>query len=323
MGMPSTPPRHSYQWLLGALWIVSVLCAGVVSAGVTSANRHTDVALGRAPAREIDGGPVLLAAAGAPIRAASTAPSAEARSVTVPLTSGGRLEVTLPAGPGPHPVVLYAHGGGWVGGDPSDIPAEFGIDGVTDSGWALVSVGYRLADPATGVTARDQLDDVRAALQWVRGPGQSLGLGSRVLAVGHSAGAHLVTLAASTADPAIAPDAVLSVSGIYDFAPDVEAAPLLAPVLPAALGCPAGSCDVADLEPIAAVIAGGPPVTIVHGAADPIAVPATAQRYAAALQAAGVPVDFRLVPGAVHDGELLGAVVRSVLADLLSASAAA
>ncbi len=322
MRTPSTPPRHSYRWLVGALWIVAVLCAGVVSAAMTSANRRTEVALGRAPAHQLDGGPVLLAAVGPPIRAAAV-PSAVARSVTVPLAGGGRLEIALPPGPGPHPVVLYAHGGGWVGGDPSDIPPEFGIDRVPDSGWALVSVGYRLADEATGVTARDQLDDVRAALEWVRGPGRSLDLGPQVLAVGHSAGAHLVSLAASTVGPAIAPDAVLSVSGIYDFGPDVAAAPLLAPVLPAALGCPAGSCDIAGLEPIAVVDPDGPPVTIVHGAVDPIAAPATAQRYAAALAAAGVPVDFRLVAGAGHDGEALGAVVRSVLADLLSTSAAA
>ena len=309
--------------LFGALWIFVVLFAGVVSAGMRSSGRHTEVALERAPAltRAVEERPVLMAAASTPVQVTSVARAAG--SITVPLAGGSHLEITLPATPGPYPVVLYAHGGGWVGGDPTDIPSEFGIDAVTESGWALVSVGYRLADEASGVTARDQLDDVRAALTWLHGPGRSLGLGPEVLAMGHSAGAHLVSLAASTIDPALAPDAVLSVSGIYDFGPDVAAAPLLAPVLPAALGCPVGSCDTRDLEPLAAVSATGPPVTIVHGADDPIAVPATAQRYAAALRAAGVRVDLRLVAGAVHDGEALGAVVRSTLAELLATLAPA
>ncbi len=323
MRPPSTPPRHpyrSYRWIVGALWIFLVLSVGVVAAGVTSAGRRAGVALGRASitTHDIDGGPVLLASASVPVRAVSSDPLPGGTPVTVPLASGARLQVTVPATPGAHPVVLYAHGGGWVGGDPADIPAEFGIGAVTDADWALVSVGYRLADDTTGVTAREQLDDVRAALAWIHDSGPSLGLGQQVVAVGHSAGAHLVSLAAATVDPAIAPDAVVAISGIYDFGPDVVAAPLLAPVLPAALGCPVGSCPADDLEPAHVVRAGEPPVTIVHGADDPIAVVATARRYAAALRGTGVEVDLRIVPGAVHDGEVLGTVVRSVLADLLA-----
>ena len=186
-----------------------MLCAGVVSAGVTlGQHSHTDVALGRAPAREIDGGPVLLAAAGAPIRAASTAPSAEARSVTVPLTSGGRLEVTLPAGPGPHP--RGALRPRWRLGRRRSLrhPCRvrhrwrhrFGL-GPGVGGVPAGRPGHR----------RDRSGPARR-----RASGPAVGPGPRAVARPRLAGAgrrplqgraHLVTLAASTADPAIAPDA--------------------------------------------------------------------------------------------------------------------
>ncbi len=317
MPAPAATPT-GLPWLVATVLAVTVLVAGVVSAGVVRSRRPAELAVARAVAvgPASDRSPVLVGLAGSGPTQVTTPPP------SVPLVRGGHLEISLPPGPGPFPVVLYAHGGGWVAGDPGDIPPEFGIGAVTGAGWALVSVGYRLADEATGVTARDQADDVRDALTWVREEGAAMGLGPVVVAVGHSAGAQLVSVAAASVPPSLAPDEVVAISGLYDFGPDVVSAPLLRPVLATAFGCPVGACAVDDLEPTRLVHAGEPSVTIVHGAADPIAAVGSARRYADALAAVGVPVDLRIVPGGHHAGDALGAVVRAVLADVLRRSGA-
>ena len=56
----------------------------------------------------------------------------------------------------------------------------------------MATLRYRVAAPGTGVTAREQSHDVDAALAWIRSAGPSVGLSSRVVASGHSAGAHLL-----------------------------------------------------------------------------------------------------------------------------------
>lgn len=91
------------------------------------------------------------------------------------------------------PVVVYLHGGGWVGGSLriADNPCR---ELARASGCAVVSVGYRLA-PETPFPGG--LRDCLAALAWVADAGQELGVDSRRIGVaGSSAGGNL---AAATA----------------------------------------------------------------------------------------------------------------------------
>ena len=251
-----------------------------------------------------------------------TAPTSTAGARTVHAGAGVPVDVHLPAGAGPHPVVLYVHGGGWTSGDRAEVPDELGILDVVDEGWAVVSTGYRPADAATGVTAREQATDVATALGWVRSHGRALSLDDRVVAVGHSAGAHLVALVAATAPPAVRPDAVLLVSGVYDFGPDVVRNPMLGPGVEAALGCAGDCASRPSVEPATYADPDDPRVAIVHGSADGIVTPATAERYGRALALADVAVDVHLVPQGEHIGARLGSAARAVLAALTSGSAA-
>ena len=235
------------------------------------------------------------------------------RSVTVPVAEGVAVDVHLPAGHGPYPVVVYVHGGGWISGDKADLPADFALRDVLDRGWALVSVGYRLAGNS-GLTATDQVADVGAAFSWIRGPGRNLGLGDRVVGIGHSAGGHLLSLVAATAPAEVRPTEVVLVAGVYDFGPDVMDNPVLAHAAHAALGCPPEDCPRRpSLEPANFAEPGDPFVSIVHGTGDPLVDPVTAHRYAQALQAAGVAVAFHPVDGASHLDDVLGAATRAVL----------
>jgi acetyl esterase/lipase len=235
------------------------------------------------------------------------------RSVTVDVAEGVAVDVHLPAGHGPYPVVVYVHGGGWISGDKADLPREFALRDVLDRGWALVSVGYRYAGQG-GLTATDQVADVTTALGWIRGAGRNLGLGDHTVGIGHSAGGHLLSLVAATAPAEVRPAEVIVVAGIYDFGPDVMDNPMLDYAAHAALGCPPEDCPRRpSLEPANFAEPGDPFVSIVHGAGDPLVDPVTAHRYGQALQAAGVAVAFHSVEGASHLDDVLGAATRAVL----------
>jgi acetyl esterase/lipase len=124
-----------------------------------------------------------------------------------------RADVALPAGKGPHPVIVFVHGGalimggrGWI--DPTQ------QDAYLNDGFAVVSVDYRLA-PETQLAAI--ASDVDDALAWVRGDGgrRSQLDPRRVAIVGHSAGGYLALLAGVRARPGL--QALVSFYGYGDI----------------------------------------------------------------------------------------------------------
>ncbi|TPQ28753.1 steroid monooxygenase [Bradyrhizobium guangdongense] len=99
--------------------------------------------------------------------------------------------VYKPATPGPHPVVVYFHGGGWVLGDEaSDEP--FCRDMVRRTGMMFVSVGYRHAPEHRFPTAAE---DSYAALRWIAEHATELGgKQGAVLVAGWSAGGNIAAV---------------------------------------------------------------------------------------------------------------------------------
>ncbi len=241
------------------------------------------------------------------------------------------LDVTLPAGAGPHPVLVMIHGGAFRGGDKAEmaVPAA-----VLAAGIAVVRVNYRLSGtdiwPAPG-------EDCLAAVVHLQRNGAALGLDpSRLVLMGQSAGAFLaVTTALSLVEVGLPPKGVISLYGPMDFSTmDADMA---------ALGrVPAmGPTDVADsAESVllgydvgknrAAARAMGPvgrlaemkeplpPLFVRHGDADPLVADLQAKRLREAWLAAdpGAEVDYALVPGAGHGGEAFetGEVAAEMLA---------
>ncbi|MGH7412899.1 MAG: alpha/beta hydrolase, partial [Candidatus Rokuibacteriota bacterium] len=107
----------------------------------------------------------------------------------VPVT-GGEITVRVysPAGHGPHPVLVFYHGGGWVIGD---LYTHDGICRaiVKAAGCAVAAVDYRLA-PEFKYPA--PVEDSYAGLQWVVASAARLGLDpARVAVGGDSAGGNL------------------------------------------------------------------------------------------------------------------------------------
>ena len=93
------------------------------------------------------------------------------------------------------PVVVYVHGGGWRRGDKSQVGAKATF--FNDQGYVFVSVNYRLSDPQQPdrITHPTHAEDVGAAIAWVEDSiAKYGGDGSKLALMGHSAGAHLVSL---------------------------------------------------------------------------------------------------------------------------------
>lgn len=111
-----------------------------------------------------------------------------------------RLDVYLPAQAKGAPIIVMVHGGAWMIGDKG--ASAFVSNKVAHwlpKGYILVSSNYRMSRQPNPL---DQADDIARALAFVQAKAPSWGGDpTRVLLLGHSAGAHLVSLLA--ADPRI------------------------------------------------------------------------------------------------------------------------
>lgn len=90
------------------------------------------------------------------------------------------------------PLVVFVHGGGWKRGDKDMMKGSAKLSHWQAQGYAVASVNYRLVPDAT---VEQQAADVATAVAYLTDNADALGFdGSRVVLIGHSAGAHLVAL---------------------------------------------------------------------------------------------------------------------------------
>lgn len=102
------------------------------------------------------------------------------------------------------PIVMMVHGGGWHGGDKAlrDV-VQNKIHYFLPRGYLFVSINYRLTPE---VNPAEQAGDVGRALSFIQKHAATWGGDAkRIVLMGHSAGAHLVTML--TSDVAIAEEA--------------------------------------------------------------------------------------------------------------------
>jgi len=118
------------------------------------------------------------------------------------------FDLYLPAGCGPFPVLVWVHGGAWVGGDKAN-PEVFDRAAYAFSlGYALASTNYRLANQFGKGTWPDYPNDVADAVAHIVDNADRLRLDAeRISLLGHSAGGH--TVAIVTADRSYMTDRAL------------------------------------------------------------------------------------------------------------------
>jgi len=207
----------------------------------------------------------------------------------------------------PLPLVLYAHGGGWVTGslDSHDRVCRMLARNLRA---VLVSVGYRCAPEHVFPAA---LDDVEAAWRWARAQAVALGAdGSRFAFAGDSSGGNLVAaltlrLRASRAtQPALqlllypALDAACSRASYREFATGYNlAGAQMAWYWDVYRASTAAKTP--ELSPLAAAdLAGLPPAVIAIAEADVLR--DDGLDYARSLEKAGVPVRLVTCEGMIH-----------------------
>ncbi|SNT65443.1 acetyl esterase [Asanoa hainanensis] len=115
-------------------------------------------------------------------------PAVHGADLYLPLVGGPTLARVYQAAPGPRPLLLWLHGGGFVGGTVADL--DHVCSGLAHrSGRTVVSLEYRLAPEHPYPAA---LDDTYDAMCWLSAHGRLLGGDGRLAAGGQSAGGALV-----------------------------------------------------------------------------------------------------------------------------------
>jgi acetyl esterase/lipase len=251
-----------------------------------------------------------------------------------------KLDLWVPAGDRPAPLVVWVHGGAWMIGDRLELPETLRpgqvFDALLAAGCAVATVDYRHALEAAFPA---QLHDAKAAVRWLRHFAADLGLDTTRMGVwGESAGGHLAALVGLTAHradlegglgvtgPSSAVDVVVDWYGVADLStmPRMTPPPEIAEKLPPEMRVPPedlllaglGDAAAADASPITHVTATAPPFLLLHGSADWLVPPTQSDELAAALTAAGATAVLEHVPGAGHvwlgHDDVDGLVDRSV-----------
>ena len=223
-----------------------------------------------------------------------------------------QLDLYLPReAKAPLPLVVWIHGGAWLGGNRRNPPALSFVS----SGYAIASISYRLSHEAIFPA---QIHDCKAAIRSLRANANKYGLDpDRIGVWGSSAGGHLVALLGTSGDVrelegdvgtigvSSRVQAVCDWFGPTDFlkmgknaidhdAPDSPEAKLI--------GGPIrqNKQKVTAANPISYVTQDDPPFLIMHGDKDDVVPINQSQLLHEALKKAGVPVTCETVEGAGH-----------------------
>ena len=210
-----------------------------------------------------------------------------------------RLDVISPEAPGPHPVIVFFHGGGWHSGRPQDY--RFVGRTFARAGYVVVLPGYRLVPD--GIYPR-MLEDGAAAVAWTRAEIARFGGDpDKVMLMGHSAGAHTAVMLGLErqwlGQQGVPDDFVKGVAGLagpYDFHPFTS---------DSARNAFGHEPDPAVTQPITFVRSDAPPMLLLTGDADTTVKPRNSRVLAEALAAAGARAELVILPQVDHAGPVL------------------
>jgi acetyl esterase/lipase len=229
------------------------------------------------------------------------------------------LDVYMPQGKGPWPVLFFLHGGGWVMGSKDDVLGLFGYATIArclaERGLVVVIPNYRLSP---GVHHPEHIKDVARAFAWTWSHAHKYRANpDEIFVCGHSAGGHLAALLA-TDDRYLRQvhrsprdiRAVIGISGVYAV-DDLDWKFAIA----APLGLGQVKMDVQpfsgvfgndpktafDASPLHHVHRGLPPFLLLSAAWDYPPFDRMSAQFAKTLSNAGCPVETRTIPACTHE----------------------
>jgi len=263
------------------------------------------------------------------------------------------MDISYPSTPGPHPVMVWIHGGGWTSGDKSDGLPDYLAAELERNNFVGVALDYRLARYAPDGTPVDPfpaaVDDVKTAVRFLKANAGRYDLrGSEILLSGVSAGGHLAALAGTSAAVGLLEPANISsglagydsrVRAVIDVVgiSDVKAWGALNSVwargpVAAFLGCPEWKGGEVDCPPSAYAPASvstylspvSPPAFLAYATQDVLVPPAEqgrplAMQWSAAIGAGNVVYDESPIQGHDLDGRGIdGARLRDFIDGVLA-----
>lgn len=229
-----------------------------------------------------------------------------------------KLDLARPGnGDGPHPAIVFIHGGGWSRGHRGHHHGE--IRTAAERGYVAVTVEYRL----TGADERGraefpfpaQVHDVKCAVRWLRAHAKKYRIDPRRIgAAGPSAGGHLSLMLGVTdkshglegdcgyADQSSRVQAVVNIFGPTDMLHAYETTRGGSSILETFLN---GTPDEAEerykaASPVTYVSEDDPPMLTLHGTDDTLVPPSQAKRFDRAMRKAGAAHTLKLLKGQGH-----------------------
>ncbi len=188
--------RHrSCRWLLFA-------CALMVTSVISGCGSGNDL---NAPAPKLSLPPETNIAYGSDLGCTD----ADAAPTGAPASDCGgsqQLDIYRSPLPGPNPVLLWFHGGGFVAGDKSGDVSAY-LNAALDDGWDILAVNYRLTTPDGENEFPTAIQDAKRSVRWVKANAQEQDWDpTNVAAMGESAGGNIAAmLAASTNEADLEP----------------------------------------------------------------------------------------------------------------------
>lgn len=194
------------------------------------------------------------------------------------------------------PTIVFFYGGGWRSGERQKY--EFVASALTQAGFRVVIPDYRLYPEVRFPTF---MKDAAKAVAWTQTyleeQGERSAQGVEIYLMGHSAGAQIAALLAVDTSyleqESVPPTSIvglIGLSGPYDFLPLQSG--YLQEVFP--------EDQRAASQPINYVSAAAPPALLIHGQDDDVVEPGNSERFARALENAGVAVELKRYPGTGH-----------------------
>ena len=240
---------------------------------------------------------------------------------------GGRdlhVDVYEPSGADDHRTgVLVIHAGGWASGDRKMVRQQ--CEALARRGYAALAVEYRLVPEAPWPA---QLVDVKTAIRWAHRHADELRIDpDKLVLQGHSSGAQLAIVAASTRDNGdldvdfASEGPAAPIAGVVAYYPASRLDPArpmpdmsagLNPGVLAALWAADGSLPAAMLLRGATTVDAAaaasplshatslPPTILFHGTGDSMVAPAASVSLYEKRSAAGLPTELHLVAGVDH-----------------------
>ena len=214
-----------------------------------------------------------------------------------------KLDAGIPDTPGPHPVAILIHGGGWATGDKAGL-YHIPTDALTKANFTWFSINYRMAPKYLWP---DCFEDTQTAIRWVKAhAAEYKGDPNKIALIGYSAGGHLAFLAATTASDDTRVQAVVGMSPPSDLELDLPQRGGLSTSLQHLLNRPKEVTDESrkilhEMSAINHIAPGLPPFLIVQGNADKSVPYQGSLNFQAKMKANNNTCDLITLPGAPHD----------------------